>query len=55
MVQECESLAKCGFFKKYETTKDLVCKGFIIRYCSGPPNERMYAKEISSRTWHTAI
>jgi hypothetical protein len=36
MNQECELLTKCGFFKKYQTAKDLACKGFIQRYCKGP-------------------
>jgi hypothetical protein len=36
MDQECQSLVKCGFFKKYQTTKNLACKGFILQYCKGP-------------------
>lgn len=36
MSQECELLETCGFFKKYQATKDLVCKGFIQQYCCGP-------------------
>jgi hypothetical protein len=36
MNQECESLEKCGFFKKYDTIKNLACKGFILQYCKGP-------------------
>ena len=36
MDQECELLAKCGFFKKYQATKDLACRGFIAQYCRGP-------------------
>ncbi|MBW2645016.1 MAG: hypothetical protein JRE23_02340 [Deltaproteobacteria bacterium] len=35
-MQECELLAKCGFFKKYQETKNLACKGFINKYCKGP-------------------
>jgi hypothetical protein len=35
MSQECELLEKCGFFKKYQSTKELACKGFIISYCKG--------------------
>lgn len=31
----CELLEKCGFFKKYQETKDLACKGFIREYCNG--------------------
>jgi hypothetical protein len=36
MIQECELLEKCGFFKKFQTTKDLACKGFMIQFCRGP-------------------
>jgi hypothetical protein len=35
MNQECELLSKCGFFNKYQETKDLACKGFIYQYCKG--------------------
>jgi hypothetical protein len=35
MAQECELLAKCGFFAKYQATKDLACRGFINVYCRG--------------------
>jgi hypothetical protein len=34
--KECELLAKCGFFKKYQETKDLACRGFMAQYCRGP-------------------
>lgn len=34
-MAECELLDKCGFFKKYQAAKDLVCKGFIAQYCQG--------------------
>ena len=32
---ECELLATCGFFKKYEDSLDLACRGFIKAYCNG--------------------
>ena len=31
----CELLDECGFFKKYQATKDLACKGFVNMYCKG--------------------
>ena len=34
-MQQCELLAKCGFFKKYQEAKNLACKGFINKYCKG--------------------
>ncbi len=36
MEKECKLLNSCGFFKKYQLTKDLACKGFISMYCKGP-------------------
>ena len=35
MEIDCESLGKCGFFNKYQSTKSLACKGFIQQYCKG--------------------
>ncbi len=45
MAQECELLVKCGFFKKYQTTKDLACKGFIMQYCTGPKMNECVRKQ----------
>ncbi|MBN1124116.1 MAG: hypothetical protein JXA82_03850 [Sedimentisphaerales bacterium] len=36
MGTECELLANCGFFKKFQNTRDLACQGFIKQYCKGP-------------------
>ena len=36
MAEVCALLEKCGFFKKYQDTKDLACRGFIASYCKGP-------------------
>ncbi|HMK92511.1 MAG TPA: hypothetical protein VK576_05890 [Thermoleophilia bacterium] len=36
MSDECELLAGCGFFRKYQATRDAACKGFIAQYCRGP-------------------
>jgi hypothetical protein len=35
MENKCELLNKCGFFKKYQGTKDLACKWFMLSYCKG--------------------
>lgn len=35
MTEQCENLATCGFFKKYQGSKDLVCKGFVQMFCQG--------------------
>ncbi len=45
MAQECELLDKCGFFRKYQKTKDLACKGFIASYCRGAKMDECKRKE----------
>jgi hypothetical protein len=45
MAQECELLSKCGFFAKYQGSKELACKGFILRYCKGPLMHECKRKE----------
>lgn len=35
-MPDCELLDRCGFFKKYQGTLDLACRGFIHAYCEGP-------------------
>jgi hypothetical protein len=52
MNQECELLANCGFFKKYQSTNDIACKGLIRQYCKGPLMDRCKRKEY--RTKHNA-
>ena len=32
---ECELLQTCGFFRKYQDSLDLACRGFIKTYCKG--------------------
>lgn len=32
---ECELLDKCGFFRKYQDSLNLACRGFIRTYCKG--------------------
>ena len=49
MVQECEFLPTCGFFKKYQETKDLACKGFISLYCKGPNMNQCKRKEYREK------
>ncbi len=34
--EHCELLNDCGFFRKYQQTLDLACRGFIKVYCQGP-------------------
>lgn len=35
MQKECPYLPGCGFFRKYQSSKDMACKGFIAMYCKG--------------------
>jgi len=35
MAGDCELLDRCGYFKKYQSSKELVCRGFIRHYCRG--------------------
>jgi len=35
VMANCASIEKCGFFKKYENSKALACKGFTSLYCRG--------------------
>ncbi len=45
MEMKCELLEKCGFFKKYQVTKDLACRGFIRAYCTGNKMDECKRKE----------
>ena len=31
----CANLEKCGFFNKYNQSKQLACRGFTKLYCQG--------------------
>jgi len=35
-MESCELLNTCGFFKKYQDSLDMACKGFLKSYCHGP-------------------
>lgn len=45
----CELLNTCGFFRKYQNSLDLACRGFIKSYCTGPKlddcERKRYRKE----------
>jgi hypothetical protein len=34
-MADCFLLDRCGFFRKYEHTQDLACRGFTNAYCRG--------------------
>lgn len=35
-MADCELLEQCGFFRKYQDSLDLACRGFVKSYCKGP-------------------
>jgi len=45
-MAECELLATCGFFQKYQNTLDMACRGFIKTYCEGEKMEDCRRKEF---------
>ncbi len=45
MAAECELLNTCGFFKKYQDTKSMACKGFIQMYCKGDKMDECKRKQ----------
>ena len=49
MSQECDLLATCGFFKKYQKTKDLACQGFISKFCKGPKMDQCKRREYRDK------
>ena len=49
MTNECELIGKCGFFKKYQETKDLACKGFLRMYCRGEKMSQCKRREYRDK------
>lgn len=48
MEQKCAMLPTCGFFKKYQATRNMACKGFINKYCEGNLMNQCKRKEYRS-------
>ena len=44
-MPDCELLSKCGFFKKYEASRQAACVGLISQYCRGPRQADCKRKE----------
>ncbi len=48
-MQTCELLEKCGFFRKYQASLDMACRGFVKSFCQGPEMDnckrKAYRKE----------
>lgn len=49
MAEECPMLVNCGFFKKYDTSKELACLGFINQYCRGEKKDQCRRKEYKKK------
>lgn len=45
MAQECELLETCGFFKKYQDSKQAACQGFVQQYCKGDKMDQCKRKQ----------
>ncbi|TYO95206.1 hypothetical protein EDC39_1226 [Geothermobacter ehrlichii] len=44
-MNECELLATCGFFQKYQSSLDMACRGFVKTYCRGEKMDECRRKE----------
>jgi len=33
--EKCEKLDQCGFFKKFGSSKEIICARYIEKYCNG--------------------
>lgn len=45
-MADCELLDRCGFFKKYQHSLDLACRGFMNSYCTGPKMDECLRKKF---------
>jgi len=45
-MADCELLDTCGFFRKYQNTLNMACKGFLKTYCHGPQMDECKRKEF---------
>jgi len=54
MTQEFELLFTCGFFAKYQATRDLSCKGFINTFCRGALMDRRAHGPVPKKTGQQA-
>jgi len=48
-MTECENLATCAFFKKYQSDPSIqiALKGFVSRYCKGEEQHNCVRKKVS--------
>jgi len=43
-MAECELLRYCGFFKKYQNSRNVICRGYIRAYCQGDNMDKCHRK-----------
>lgn len=48
-MSSCANLENCGFFKKFQETKDLACKGFVGQFCQGEKQDECKRKEFKMK------
>jgi len=44
MKRSCELLASCGYFEKYQYSKETLCKDWIRQFCQGPKMDQCKRK-----------
>jgi len=54
-MEGCELLETCGFFKKYQNSLDMACKGFLKSYCLGPRMDECKRKEFRKANGHPPV
>jgi hypothetical protein len=45
-MSDCELLETCGFFKKYKSSLEMACRGFLKTYCHGDQMNECKRKEF---------
>ncbi len=51
-MADCHLLDRCGFFRKYQDTQDLACRGFMNSFCRG--EKQIDCVRLKYRTIHGA-
>ncbi|MFN8208818.1 MAG: hypothetical protein U0T82_15635 [Bacteroidales bacterium] len=46
---DCQFCNVCGFFQKYNASRNLVYRGFILRYCRG--NEKEHCMRLDYQNY----
>jgi hypothetical protein len=51
-MSDCELLETCGFFKKYKSSLEMACRGFLKTYCHGDQMNECKRKEFRKENGH---